>query len=111
MAYNVERTERVRELLAATPNVTERKMFGSIGFMVGGKLCMGVGDHADHVMMVRVGTKMYAKVLDEPGVAPAVMRGREQKGYVFLGEDSLRTDKQLRRWVELALAYNKELTT
>ena len=110
MAYNQELTDRVRALLATQPTVEERKMFGSIGFKVRGKLCLGVGDHPDHVMMVRVGLANYATALQQQGASPAVMRGSERKGYVFLKLDAVKNDKQLQYWVDLALAYNKALT-
>ncbi len=108
MAYNEELTDRVRQALAHLPHVTEKKMFGSIGFMVNGKLCIGVGDHADHNMMVRVGSEAYGDALTKKGAHPAIMRGREQKGYVFLMSNAVATDKDLAYWVDLALAFNKK---
>ncbi|HSX00482.1 MAG TPA: TfoX/Sxy family protein [Patescibacteria group bacterium] len=109
MAYNEELTQRVRELLLNTSDVKEKKMFGSIGFMVNGKLCIGVGDHADHNMMVRVGRDKYDEALQRPGASPAVMRGREQPGYVFLVSEAIQSQKDLEYWVGLALEHNKSL--
>jgi len=109
MAYNEPRTQQVRKLLAYIPDVQEKKMFGSIGFIVNGKLCIGVGDHEDHVMMVRVGPTVYEEVLQKKGVLPAIMRGREMKGYVFLLDEAVDTSEKLEYWVELALAFNKTL--
>lgn len=109
MAYNEALTQRVRELLAYLPDVQERKMFGSVGFMVNGKLCIGVGDHADHKMMVRVGRDKYDEALRHPGAAPAIMRGREQPGYVFLVNEAIKSQQDLQYWVNLALEYNKSL--
>ncbi|HSX05290.1 MAG TPA: TfoX/Sxy family protein [Candidatus Saccharimonadales bacterium] len=110
MAYNQELTDRVRALLATEPTVEERKMFGSIGFKVNGKLCLGVGDHPDHVMMVRVGLDNYTEALQQPGADPAIMRGRERKGYVFLQQAAIASNEQLKYWVDMALSYNKLLT-
>lgn len=109
MAYNEELTRRVRALLAHVPNVEEKKMFGSIGFMVNGKLCLGVGDHADHNMMVRVGPAIYEECLGRPGAAPAIMRGREHPGYIFLVSGAVESPDNLYYWVDLALKYNKIL--
>ena len=109
MAYNEKLTQRVRELLAHLPNVQEKKMFGSIGFMVNGKLCLGVGDHADHNMMVRIDPKEYENALRRPGAAPAIMRGREHPGYVFLVSSAITSRQDLKHWVDLALKYNKTL--
>ena len=109
MAYNEALTNRVRELLADIPNVEERKMFGSIGFIVNGNLCLGVGSHADHIMMVRVGLEKYEEALMKKGAAPAVMRGRERKGYVFLLPEAIEVQSDLKGWVDVALEYNKLL--
>jgi len=109
MAYNEALTNRVRELLADIPNVEERKMFGSIGFIVNGNLCLGVGSHADHIMMVRVGLEKYEEALMKKGAAPAVMRGRERKGYVFLLPEAIEAQSDLKGWVDVALEYNKLL--
>src|SRR5688572_27286803 len=109
MAYNLALTERVRQALAGIPNVAERKMFGSIGFIINGKLCLGVGDHPDHNMMVRVGPDAYQDALKKEGAYPAIMRGRERKGYIFLVSEAVKTKKDLDYWVQLALDFNKKL--
>ena len=106
MAENEILTQRVRLALAKTPNVVEKKMFGSMGFMVNDKLCIGAGDHADHQMLVRVGPERYDEALQCVGAKPATMRGREMKGYVFLEDAAIKTERDLKYWVELALAYN-----
>lgn len=105
----MERTEQVRHLLAHIPDVEERKMFGSIGFIVNGKLCIGVGDHVDHTMMVRIGPDKYEEALGKKGAHPAIMRGKEMKGYVFLTNEALESEKALNYWVQLALEFNKKL--
>ena len=40
MAYDEVLAERAREALAAEPDVTERKMFGGLGFMLGGNMAV-----------------------------------------------------------------------
>ena len=110
MAYNETLTQRVRELLAQVPNVEERKMFGSVGFMVNGKLCLGVGNHNDHSMMVRIGLENYEAALRKKGAAPAIMRGSERKGYVFLLDEAVKSPADLKAWVDLALEYNKSVS-
>jgi hypothetical protein len=43
MAVNEALTRRVRDLLAGTPKVVEKRMFRGITFMVDGKMCVSVG--------------------------------------------------------------------
>jgi TfoX/Sxy family transcriptional regulator of competence genes len=96
--------ERVREALEDEVDVVEKRMFGSIGFMVGGVLRVGVGTHRDHVMMARVPLAEAESAVLEPGVKPAVMGGRTMRGWLFFDDAAVQTDDQLRRWVSAALA-------
>lgn len=111
MAYNPELTDRVRQALAGVTDVKELKMFGSIGFKVNDKLCLGVGDHADHQMMVRVGPDAYEVALKRKGANPAIMRGRDYRGYIFVTSEGLKTQNDIDYWVGLALDFNKTLTS
>ncbi len=99
-------TDRVRRALAHLPDVTEKRMFGGIAFMVNGKMCLTAGDHADHQMMVRIDPTAMQRALAKKGASPAKMRGRAIRGYVFLVEEAVKTKRDLDGWVRLALDYN-----
>ncbi|WP_375390105.1 TfoX/Sxy family protein [uncultured Amnibacterium sp.] len=103
MADHPELAARVRDALAGVADVVEKRMFGSVGFLVGGALRLGVGRHPDHVMMLRI-SEEDAAALAGPGVHPAVMRGRTMRGWLFLEEEAVDSDEQLERWVAAALA-------
>jgi TfoX/Sxy family transcriptional regulator of competence genes len=103
VADDPELTDRVRRLLDAQNDVVEKRMFGSIGFMVGGVLRVGVGRHPDHVMMARIPLADAAAAAEERGVHPAVMRGRTMRGWLFFEDEAVDSDEQLERWVTAAL--------
>jgi hypothetical protein len=42
MAYDEQLAERVREVVTARPGVEERKMFGGLGWMLGGNMACGL---------------------------------------------------------------------
>lgn len=107
MAYNPELTDRVRQLLDNTPNVSERKMFGSICFMVDGKLAVCAGDHKDYQLLVRVNPEHMQQLLQREGVDKAQMGSRVMKGWLGVDESGLASDEVLRSWVQEALEYNK----
>lgn len=109
MAYDEALVQQVRELLVTESRVEEKKMFGSIGFMVNGKLCFGVGEHKGFSMMVRVGLENYEEALSMSGAHPTVMRGRVMKGYVSLTKEALGTQKDVEYWVRLGLQFNAML--
>ena len=52
MAYDERLLNRIRLILAARADVVEQRMFGSIAFLVGGR--MACGPHGDR-LIVRIG--------------------------------------------------------
>jgi len=101
-----ELLSRVRAALAPVPNVTEKRMFGSTAFMVRGKLCISA--RAERIMC-RIDPASHDAALEREGTQTVVMRGRENRGYVYVGAESVRTAAVLKYWVDLALNYNKAI--
>ena len=52
MAYDTELAERIRELLAGRPGVTEQKMFGGLAFLIGGNMAVAASGQGG--VMLRV---------------------------------------------------------
>jgi TfoX/Sxy family transcriptional regulator of competence genes len=106
MAYSEALAGRIRRTIAVEKNVSERKMFGGLAFMVRGNMCAGVvGDD----LMLRVGPNRYAEALARPGARPMDFTGRPMKGMVYVQRKSVAADAQLREWLEVALGFVREL--
>jgi TfoX/Sxy family transcriptional regulator of competence genes len=101
MAFDEELAGRVRGLLAARCDVTERRMFGGLTFMVAGHMCCGV--HGDELIL-RLGPEGAEQVLNTPHVRAMDFTGRPMRGFVTIRPEGL-AGKQLRRWVEEAVSY------
>jgi len=86
--------ERVRTSLANELEVGEKKMFGSMGFIVRGKLCVGAGEER---LMCRIDSELQPALVNEKGVRTVVMRGRKMKGFVHVSDEVLSTAAQLKR--------------
>ncbi|KYH44734.1 TfoX/Sxy family protein [Branchiibius sp. NY16-3462-2] len=99
----IELLGRVRERLLTAGDVQEKRMFGSIAFMVNGTLRLAVGEKEDRVMMVRVDPEEYDEALAREGAAPAVMKARSMRNYLFLSDAAVVEDVDLQWWVDLAL--------
>jgi TfoX/Sxy family transcriptional regulator of competence genes len=99
--------QRVRDELSDVPDVVEKRMFGSVGFMVRGKLAIAA--RADRIMC-RIDPKMHLQLVKTPGCRPVVMKGRTMSGYVYVDAEAVSTPKKLRQWVDLVLAQNKAIT-
>lgn len=106
MPYNETLAERIRKALADLP-VEEKKMFGSLAFMVNGKMCLTAGLES---MMCRIERDLHEREVKKPGCQTVVMGGRKYKGYIHIAEENLKLKKDFDHWVRLALEFNKKLT-
>jgi TfoX/Sxy family transcriptional regulator of competence genes len=106
MAYDEALAERVRELLSARPDVSERKMFGGIAFMVAGNMACGVlgGD-----LIVRLGDEEGEKALAEDGVRPFDFTGKPMKRIVYVSPERTSDAAGLAEWVEAGADYAASL--
>ena len=108
MAYNDTLARRVRDALAGDGNVTEKKMFGGLAFLHRGLMFVGISDRA---MMARVGKAQYTAALRRKHVRMMDFTGKPMQGYVFVDATGLKTEKQLRFWVDLCLKHVGTLPT
>ncbi|MBT3436085.1 MAG: TfoX/Sxy family protein [Oceanospirillaceae bacterium] len=96
MAFDEGLAQRVRELLEDHPHATAKKMFGGLGFMISGNMCVGVmGDG----MVVRVGPPNYADALSQPYAQEFDFTGKPMKGWVMVAAEGLAEDKDLAYWL------------
>ncbi len=100
MAYDEELAERVRELISARPGVSERKMFGGIGWMLGGNMAVGV--MSDSRLMVRMEPEEVEAACREPHVHEFGREGaKPMKGFVVVDQDAVEDDAALERWIDV----------
>ena len=102
MAYDEGLAERIRELVADVPGVSERKMFGGLAFMLHGNMFVGV---VASRLMARVGLEQYEKALRRPHVRVMNFTGRPMKGYVYVEERGTSEDADLAGWVQACRTY------
>jgi TfoX/Sxy family transcriptional regulator of competence genes len=107
MAYDEDLANRVRELIAAEPDVSERSMFGGLVFLVGGHMSVAAGGQGS--LIVRVDPEDADELLAKPHAQPFVMGGRSMEGRVRVDAEGVRTKRQLERWVRRGVAYARSL--
>ncbi len=106
MSYDEGLAERIRDVLAFREDITEKKMFGGIAFLLGGNMCVGV---VNDVLMVRVGAEACDAALNEPHVRPMDFTGRPLKGFVYVDPDGIDDDEALQAWIERGVAFAASL--
>lgn len=98
MAYDEKLAERIRDVLADEPDMTERKMFGGIAFMVRDHMCCGI---LGQDLMLRLGEDGADKALTRPHVREMDFGPRPSSTMVFVAPAGLK-GQALGRWVGLA---------
>lgn len=96
MAYSEHLAQRIRDALAGDRAVTEKNMFGGIAFLRHGLMFVGVSDSA---LMARVGRLHHDDSLGRKHVRPMDFTGKPMNGYVFVDPPGIRTEAQLRFWL------------
>lgn len=101
MAYDEVLADRLRDELG--DEVTEKKMFGGIGFLVAGNMAVGVSSGSE--LIVRVDPDDYDTFASEPGARPFEVGGRGMKGWLLVDPSVLTESADLVRWVDRGTSY------
>jgi TfoX/Sxy family transcriptional regulator of competence genes len=106
MAYDEKLAERIRIALADEPNVTEKKMFGGLAFLLHGNMACGV---TKDDLMLRVGANQHEAALALPHARAMDFTGKPMKGFVFVAAEGCKTAKSLGKCLALARDYANTL--
>jgi TfoX/Sxy family transcriptional regulator of competence genes len=107
VAYDEDLANRIRELIANEADVTEKKMFGGLAFLIGGN--MSVSASGQGGLLLRCDPEETSSLLGKPHAAPFEMRGRVMDGWLRVDPEGVRTKRQLERWVSRGVAYARSL--
>jgi len=106
MAYDEKLADRIRYQLASRSDVTERKMFGGIAFMVGGNMACGV---LGEDLIVRLGDEDGERALAEDGVRPFDFTGKPMRNIVYVSPERTSEDDGLSEWVDAGADFAASL--
>jgi hypothetical protein len=107
MAYDEDLANRIRELIAADSDVTEKRMFGGLAFLIGGHMSVSASGHGG--LLLRCDPAETDALLGKPHAAPFETRGRVMDGWLRVAPEGVRTKAQLERWVARGVAYARSL--
>jgi TfoX/Sxy family transcriptional regulator of competence genes len=107
VAYDEELAERIRELVAGESDLTEKKMFGGLAFLIGGNMAIAASGQGG--ALVRVDPEESDKLIAKTNAKVMVMRGRAMRGWLRVDTKDLRTKSQLVKWVDRGTAYARSL--
>ena len=107
MGHDDELADRVRAVLAAQDGLTERRMFGGLGFMLDGHMVAAASSTGG--LLLRIDPTQADRLVDAAGVTRSEMRGREMDGWLDVSREVVRDDASLARWVGHGIGYVRSL--
>jgi TfoX/Sxy family transcriptional regulator of competence genes len=107
VAYDEELADRIRELIGSEIDLTEKKMFGGLAFLIAGNMAIAASGQGG--LLVRVDPEESDTLVARTGARLMEMRGRQMQGWLRVDPEDVRTKRQLARWVDLGTAYARTL--
>jgi len=106
MPYDPGLAERVEEVLRGRPGFEQKKMFGGIGWLLNGNMCVGI---YKEWLIARVGESAGVKLFKEKHAKPMDITGKPMKGWLMVAPAGVADKRHLARYVDAALAFVAEL--
>ena len=107
MAYDEDLAERIREVLDGERDLTEKKMFGGLAFLISGNMAVAASGQGG--VLVRVDPAESEKLVATTNASFMEMRGRQMQGWLRVDTDDVRTKRQLGKWVGLGAKFARSL--
>jgi hypothetical protein len=107
VAYDEELADRIRQLLGGEADLTEKKMFGGLAFLIGGNMAVAASGQGG--VLVRVDPAESETLVATTNARLMKMRGRRMQGWLRVDPNDVRTKGQLAKWVGLGATYARSL--
>ena len=105
MAYNEALAKRIDEIINGKKNFVRKEMFGGVGYLFKGNMCVGVFKDD---LIVRFDPKITDEVMKKKGVKPFDITGRPMKGWLLVSPDGIKGN-DLYKWFDTAFSFVKTL--
>lgn len=106
MAYDEKLASRIEAVVRGWPGIKPKKMFGSIGWMLHGNICVGIWKED---LIVRCAPTDWPQLLKEMHVAEFDITGRSMKGWLLVKPPAMASAAGLSRWITLAREFARTL--
>jgi TfoX/Sxy family transcriptional regulator of competence genes len=107
VAYDEDLAERIRGLVGGGPDVTEKKMFGGLSFLIGGNMAVAASGQGG--LLVRADPEESDELVASTPATLMEMGGRSMRGWLRVDSADVSSDKDLSDWVERGTTYARSL--
>lgn len=107
MAYDEVLAGRIRDLIGPDPELTEKKMFGGLAFLIRGHMAISASGQGG--VLVHCHPDAAGDLVATTAATVAVMQGREMPGWLRVSAGDVATDDDLSPWVEIGIGHARSL--
>jgi TfoX/Sxy family transcriptional regulator of competence genes len=107
VAYDEDLAARIRQLVAAEPGLTEKKMFGGLAFLIGGNMAVAASGQGG--LLVRIDPEESDELVATTPAEPMEMRGRSMRGWLRVDSHDVADDAELAEWVGRGTTFARSL--
>ena len=101
MPYNLDLEDRIDRLAGRLGRIEKKKMFGGVGYLLGGNLCFGIHKES---LVIRTTPEKAAELLKDPCVTPFAITGRPMKGWLLVAPDLVEDEDRLLEMLKLGIS-------
>ena len=107
MAYDEALAARIRDRIGAAPDLSEKKMFGGLAFLIGGNMAVAASGQGG--ILVRVDPEQSDALVASTPAEPMEMRGKQMPGWLRVPTGDVSADAALAEWVDRGVGYARTL--
>jgi TfoX/Sxy family transcriptional regulator of competence genes len=102
MAYDENLAQRIESVLKSGPEITQKKMFGGLCFLLSGNMLCGInGDK----LMARVGQEKYEYALRQKHASEMDFTGKPLKGMIYVLPEGIKRKDSLTKWIDMCIEF------
>jgi hypothetical protein len=105
MAYDEFLAKRIDDLVKDKKTFSRKEMFGGVGYLYNGNMCIGV--YKDD-LIIRYDPKLTNEITSEKNVRPFDITGRPMKGWSLVNGEGAKGNG-LKKWFDLSFSFVKSL--
>lgn len=102
MPYDPGLAHYLAELTENHPQLESKKMFGGIGYLLNGNMCVGI---YKGYLVLRVGLPQAEMLLKKPHIKPFDITGKVMKGWVMVAPDGYEDETTTKQYLKHAIDF------
>ena len=106
MPYNLDLEYRIDRLTDRFGEITKKKMFGGVGFLMNGNMCFGI---YKEYLIIRTSIEKAEDMLKREYIKPFDITGKPMKGWLMVSPDYIETEDQLVSMLKLGIDFVENL--